>query len=395
MNTRRSSSVAIKAKTVLHEDCRRILDEVPKAPGNKQVQSPIKRGVTTPKKQLGKENQYQRNSSDEECAESDEDGLDDNDALVFHRRYFESAKRAKTSDNVLHMDKAELQAQIERAAKKSAPGQSYARYYDYWTLLMGQQYSIFLTGLGSKFEIMKTYRAHLEKAGYDTLFINGFLETTSEKAVLDAICADFIDTDNGESDQLKRILAHYTTDEAPLLFLFINNIESGGLSKAIYLLTKLIKLPKLKLICSIDKVYGPFVLDQNQFTSFNFLTFDVATFNPYYVETRQAGNLFAKGTSQVGLASLQHVFDSLTENGKGVLTLIIKEQITQISKQKDGPNFKELYKLCRKAFLVNSEVGLKAQLVELKDHRLIPDSNEQIRIQLATPQLEAFLQQNA
>ena len=36
MNTRRSSSVAIKAKTVLHEDCRRILDEVPKAPGHKQ-----------------------------------------------------------------------------------------------------------------------------------------------------------------------------------------------------------------------------------------------------------------------------------------------------------------------------------------------------------------------
>ena len=34
------------------------------------------------------------------------------------------------------------------------------------------------------------------------------------------------------------------------------------------------------------------------------------------------------------------MFDSLTENGKGVLKLIIKEQITQISKQKDGPNFK-------------------------------------------------------
>ena len=30
MNTRRSSSVSIKAKTVLHEDCRRILDELPK-----------------------------------------------------------------------------------------------------------------------------------------------------------------------------------------------------------------------------------------------------------------------------------------------------------------------------------------------------------------------------
>ena len=43
---------------------------------------------------------------------------------------------------------------------------------------------------------------------------------------------------------------------------------------------------------------------------------------------------------KLGLASLQHVFDSLTENGKGVLKLIIKEQINQMAKQKDGPNFK-------------------------------------------------------
>ena len=166
---------------------------------------------------------------------------------------------------------------------------------------------------------MKAYRSHLEKSGYDTLFINGFLETTTEKAILDAICADFIDTSKSvalaETDPLKRydqnvyictyiiffrIIKFYDSEDSPILFLLINNIESGGLSKAIYVLTKLVQLPKIKLICSIDKVYGPFVLDQNQFTSFNFLTFDVATFAPYFVETRQAGNLFAKGSSQVG-----------------------------------------------------------------------------------------------
>ena len=42
----------------------------------------------------------------------------------------------------------------------------------------------------------------------------------------------------------------------------------------------------------------------------------------------------------LGLSSLQHVFDSLTDNGKGVLKLIIKEQINQINNQKEGPNFK-------------------------------------------------------
>ena len=48
----------------------------------------------------------------------------------------------------------------------------------------------------------------------------------------------------------------------------------------------------------------------------------------------------------LGLASLQHVFDSLTDNGKGVLKLIIKEQINQIAKQKEGPTFKgEFYSI--------------------------------------------------
>ena len=55
---------------------------------------------------------------------------------------------------------------------------------------------------------MKAYRSHLEKSGYDTLFINGFLETTTEKTILDAICADFIDTSKSvalaENDPLKR-----------------------------------------------------------------------------------------------------------------------------------------------------------------------------------------------
>ena len=42
----------------------------------------------------------------------------------------------------------------------------------------------------------------------------------------------------------------------------------------------------------------------------------------------------------LGVSSLQHVFDSLTDNGKGVLKLIIKEQIEQIRQRKEGPNFK-------------------------------------------------------
>ena len=41
------------------------------------------------------------------------------------------------------------------------------------------------------------------------------------------------------------------------------------------------------------------------------------------------------------------MFDSLTDNGKGVLKLIIKEQINQIAKQKEGPTFKGKFKAPR------------------------------------------------
>lgn len=102
----------------------------------------------------------------------------------------------------------------------------------------------------------------------------------------------------------------------------------------------------------------------------------------------------------------------MTDNGKGVLKLIIKEQIEQIKQRKEGPNFKgirslidrsdnllifasELYRLCRKNFLVNSETALKAQLVELRDHHLITESTQQIRIQLPQQQLADFVKDNS
>jgi len=37
---------------------------------------------------------------------------------------------------------------------------------------------------------------------------------------------------------------------------------------------------------------------------------------------------------------LQHVYDSLTANGQGVLKIIIKDQIAKIKEKKDGPSFK-------------------------------------------------------
>ena len=114
---------------------------------------------------------------------------------------------------------------------------------------------------GSKFELMRSYREYQENQGYDTLFINGFLESTTEKMILDAIINDFVQTtttspkkSKSDLSQIDTIMNFYRKDDAPLLFIFINNIESGGLSKSFYTLSKLVALEKIKLICSVDKV---------------------------------------------------------------------------------------------------------------------------------------------
>ena len=105
--------------------------------------SPAKAGVE--KRNIGKENI----SSDEDVEERDEDDadLDHNDAHLFHRRYFESAKRSKTSDKVLTLNRERLQTEMENL-KSQNKMKSYSHMFDEWTLYSAQGYSIFLTGLG-------------------------------------------------------------------------------------------------------------------------------------------------------------------------------------------------------------------------------------------------------
>ena len=51
-----------------------------------------------------------------------------------------------------------------------------------------------------------------------------------------------------------------------------------------------------------------------------------------------------------------------------------KENLGQLAARQqkfDGISFPELYQRCRESFLVNSDLTLRAQLTEYKDHKLI------------------------
>ena len=83
---------------------------------------------------------------------------------------------------------------------------------------------------------------------------------------------------------------------------------------------------------------------------------------------------------------------------KGDVATTSKQQImNNVSYQ--GLSFKDLYRRCRRAFLVNSDLTLRAQLTEFRDHKLIrerkgvDDGIDYLIIPLNCVTLSEFLEQ--
>lgn len=91
-------------------------------------------------------------------------------------------------------------------------------------------------------------------------------------------------------------------------------------------------------------------------------------------------------------SSVKHVYESLNGNAQKIFVFILKKHVEGASSKEatvESKNdksvrskaasstsdrnflFSELYMICREEFLVNSEVTLRAQLSEFRDHNLL------------------------
>ena len=93
--------------------------------------------------------------------------------------------------------------------------------------------------------------------------------------------------------------------------------------------------PKIHLICSIDHINAPLILDQRRLSKLNFIWFDCTTFLPYRLnltmsclaqsclccreETGSENSLMTRQSGGLQLASLTSVWPSLTPNAKRVI----------------------------------------------------------------------------
>jgi len=163
------------------------------------------------------------------------------------------------------------------------------------------------------------------------------------------------------------------------LYLVIHSIDilCANNMKIKSLLYQLVsKCERLHIIASIDHINSGLIWSTKELHSYKFLWFNVPTFESYTIEKAFSSGLSMissssnSWTQSLTLSSVQHVYDSLTNNAQKIFQLILNNFIKSEDSNNGFP-FSDCYTLCREEFLVNSEMTLRAQISEFKDHKLL------------------------
>ncbi|NXE58944.1 ORC2 protein, partial [Calcarius ornatus] len=303
--------------------------------------------------------------------------------------YFEahSSSKVLTSDRTLQkLRKRRLDQQTLHDLLKNAPlayaaeirdlNQQHESLFSKWMLQLHLGFNIVLYGLGSKRDLLEKFRTSLLQESVH-LVVNGYFPSITVRSILNSITEEVLDhigTFRSPLDQLEFITKRFKEDSSLELYVLIHNLDSQMLrgEKSQQILAQLSSLPSIYLIASIDHINAPLMWDQAKLSLYNWLWYETTTFNPYVEETSYENSLLVQQSGSLALSSLMHVLHSLTLNARGIFRLLAQHQL----EKKDNPSypglsFQDFYQQCREAFLVNSDLTLRAQLTEFRDHKLI------------------------
>lgn len=339
--------------------------------------------------------------------------------VINSEEYFEncSSAKMKTSNNTL--DKLETprlpQYELQKILGKLKLTEEHEKslknlnkininYFKKWLFILNENFNILLYGLGSKRDILRKFHNEYLQS-MPVIVVNGFFPTLTVKNILDSIITDLLEIKEcpaNVNEACDLIIQKFTMIESHL-YLIIHNIEGEMLrsTKSQNVLAQLAAVKNIHLIASIDHINGPLIWDQKKLSKFNYIWYDVTCFLPYKEETSFEKSMMVQQTGTLALSSLRSVFLSLTTNSKSIYTLIAKHQLEHAKNQYyPGISFKDLYMACREAFIVSSDLALRAQLTEFLDHKMIKqkrsaDGTEYLNIPLPTTLLQKFMDENS
>ncbi|NXC28593.1 ORC2 protein, partial [Campylorhamphus procurvoides] len=303
--------------------------------------------------------------------------------------YFEahSSSKVLTSDRTLQkLRKRRLNQETLHDLLKKAPlpyaaeikelNQQHESMFSKWLLQLHLGFNIVLYGLGSKRDLLEKFRTSLLQDSVH-LVVNGYFPSITVRSILNSITEEVLDhtgTFRSPLDQLEFITKRFKEDSSLELYVIIHSLDSQMLrgERSQQILAQLSSLPSVYLIASIDHINAPLMWDQAKLSLYNWLWYETTTFSPYVEETSYENSLLVQQSGSLALSSLTHVLRSLTPNARGIFRLLAQYQL----EKKDNPSypglsFQDFYQQCREAFLVNSDLTLRAQLTEFRDHKLI------------------------
>uniref|UniRef100_A0A6J0TKQ8 Origin recognition complex subunit 2 n=1 Tax=Pogona vitticeps TaxID=103695 RepID=A0A6J0TKQ8_9SAUR len=332
--------------------------------------------------------------------------------------YFEahSSSKVVTSDRTLQklakkkLDQESLQNLLNKvpvafAAEREELIKQHKMLFYKWMLQLHLGFNIVLYGLGSKRDLLEDFRISFLQDSIH-IVVNGFFPSITVKSILNSVTEEVLDhvgAFRSPQDQLDWIMKKFREDPLLELYLLIHNLDSQMLrgEKSQQIIGQLSSLPNVYLIASIDHINAPLMWDQAKQSMYNWLWYETTTYSPYVEETSYENSLLVQQSGSLALSSLTHVLRSLTPNARGIFRLLAEYQL----ENKDNPScpglsFHDFYQQCREAFLVNSDLTLRAQLTEFRDHKLIrtkkgADGVEYLFIPVDTGTLTDFLQKDS
>ncbi|XP_019472544.1 origin recognition complex subunit 2 isoform X2 [Meleagris gallopavo] len=240
-------------------------------------------------------------------------------------RTLQKLRRKRLNQETLH-DLLQ-KSPIAYAAEIKELNQQYESLFSKWMLQLHLGFNIVLYGLGSKHDLLEKFRASMLQDSVH-LVVNGYFPSITVKSVLNSITEEVLD--------------HIGTFRSPL--------------------------DQLEFIMKRFKE----VWDQAKQSLYNWLWYETTTFSPYVEETSYENSLLVQQSGSLALSSLTHVLHSLTPNARGIFRLLAQYQLeNKDNASYPGLSFQDFYQQCREAFLVNSDLTLRAQLTEFRDHKLI------------------------
>nr|4XGC_B Chain B, Origin recognition complex subunit 2 [Drosophila melanogaster] len=298
---------------------------------------------------------------------------------------------------------SEIKTSAEHEGSINAIMEEYRSYFPKWMCILNEGFNILLYGLGSKHQLLQSF--HREVLHKQTvLVVNGFFPSLTIKDMLDSITSDILDAGISPAnphEAVDMIEEEFALIPETHLFLIVHNLDGAMLRnvKAQAILSRLARIPNIHLLASIDHINTPLLWDQGKLCSFNFSWWDCTTMLPYTNETAFENSLLVQNSGELALSSMRSVFSSLTTNSRGIYMLIVKYQLKNKGNATyQGMPFRDLYSSCREAFLVSSDLALRAQLTEFLDHKLVKskrsvDGSEQLTIPIDGALLQQFLEE--